>query len=396
MLAYLRQLGAVVRGNGVQVTAELEFIDDIHPAPPPEKPVDLSDIVPLENRLAPGVYFNLDEDTYHSAFGLSYSGIKDFRTSPLTWWAKSPLNPRQAEVLEEITPTDAKELGKAFDARIICGKAYFDAHFVSEISLADYPGALKTMDDLKGWLEERGLKKTGKTKQELIDRALEADSTVKIWDAILDGYRKQHEGKTFLDPKWFGKIEMAAALIEGHPYLAKALTGGAPQVSVVWNCPDTGIPCRSRFDYLKARVIVDLKTLLPRDNMPLDNCIGREIGHRKYYVQAAFYAQAAAQIPRFIKSGQVYGDAPTGLLDALVKHPDKEWLWLFQLKGPAPVARGVSLPKTSNLWRLGEMEIDNAKHAFRACLEKYGALPWVDPEPIQSLDDANVPAWALI
>jgi hypothetical protein len=374
-----------------------DMIDDVHAAPPPETPVDLAALgLPAERILQPGIYFGLDEDTYHGAFGLSYSGIKDFRVSPYLWWSKSPLNPRLDKVLaEENGSSEARTLGHAFDARIICGREYFDQRFVTDLVHADHPDSLRTVDDLKGWLESKGLPKSGKTKDELIDRAIGHDANVRIWDAILDGYQKQHAGKTFLSADWMEKIELAAALIEKHPELSKALKGGAPQVSIVWNCEKTGIPLRARYDYLKQKLIVDLKTFDARGDLPLENAIGKEIGFRKYHIQAAMYVEAAAQIPRFIKGGQVYGDAPDGFLDLLARHPKKGFGWIFQIKGPAPQAFGYILPEQSMLWNIGSVEIDNAKHAFRACIDRFGADPWIDTTGFRNLDDCLIPAWSL-
>ncbi len=370
---------------------------DINPDPPPPEPiVDLEALgVPLKNRLSPGVYFDLDEETYHSAFALSYSGIKDFRVSPFLWWSKSSLNPRLDKVQAEEKFSEAKTLGQAFDARIICGKDYFSARYVPALTHADHPDSLRTMDDLKSWLETKGLPKTAKTKAELIDRAIAADPTVRIWDAILDGYTQENAGKTFLDADWVERIELAAALIEKHPELSKALQGGAPQVSVIWNCERTGVPCRARFDYLKQKLIVDLKTLEARGDMPLENAIAKEIGFRKYYIQAAMYREAAAQIPALIKGGQVSGTAPAGFLEALTRHPDKQFGWIFQIKGIAPQAFGYILPESSMLWAIGETEVDNAKHSFRDCIDRFGADPWIDPTGFRNLDDTAVPAWSL-
>ncbi len=373
------------------------MLTDINPEPPPPEPrFDLSAIIAPDKILAEGVYFDLPEDIYHGSFGLSYSGIKHLRISPYDWWVRSPLNPNQAAVQAEESSTVALEMGAAFDARIICGREYFYQHYGPTISAADYPDALRTSSDMEKWLEARGLPKTAKSKALLIQRILSVDPTVQSWDQLEEGYTQAHKGKKLISQDLIDRIELATAMIEKHPELSQALTGGAPQVSVVWYCEKTGVLCRSRFDYLKPKVIVDLKTLQPREGSPLESSIGREIGHRKYYIQTSYYLEAAANIPRLIKEGKVYGKAPPALLDALVKHPAKEWLWIFQLKGVAPVAKGRLLSHQSNLMQLGTIEVDNAKHLFRACLDKYGALPWVDPEPIKAMDDADVPAWALI
>ena len=50
-------------------------------------------------------------------------------------------------------------LGHAFDARIICGREYFDQRFVTDLVHADHPDSLRTVDDLKGWLESKRLAK---------------------------------------------------------------------------------------------------------------------------------------------------------------------------------------------------------------------------------------------
>ncbi len=287
-------------------------------------------------------------------------------------------------------------MGKAFDARIVCGKEYFYSKYVPAISPADYPNCLRTMDDMRKWLEDAGLPKTGRNKDELINRIITADPRVQIWEAIEEGYRDLHKGKEMLDFKLIEKIEMAAAMIERHPELSKAFSGGAPQVSVVWYCEKTGVLCKMRLDYLKARLITDLKTLQPRDDQPLEMQIGKEIGYRKYYIQAAFYKEGASKIPGFLKAKQFSGNPDPALVEALIKHPEKEWLWIFQLKGAAPVAKGRILRPDSHVMNLGNIECDNAKHLFRECLERWGALPWVDPEPIRAMDEADIPAWSLM
>ena len=88
------------------------------------------------------------------------------------------------------------------------------------------------------------------------------------------------------------KIELAAALIERSPRTVQGAEGRRAQVSIVWNCEKTLIPLRARFDYLKQKLIVDLKTFEARGDLPLENAIGKEIGFRKYHIQAAMYVEA--------------------------------------------------------------------------------------------------------
>ncbi len=357
--------------------------------------LDLSSIVPADKMLPAGIHFGLDEDAYHASFGLSASGIKHLRVSALDWWARSCLNPNLAEVLEEEGDTEAKAVGRAYDVRIISGRDEFYRRYAPAIDRADHPDALDTMDELRGWLAERSLKTSAKRKAELIDRVLEADPSAKIWDAIQDGYRKQHDGKEFLSPQLIQKIEVAARMIESHPQLSKAFSGGAPQVSVIWDCPVIGVRCKARFDYLKSKALVDLKTLANTQGLPIENAISREIGYRKYHHQAWWYRDAARNIVEFVKSGRVFGDADKTFLKSLAADHEKTWMWVFQLKGVAPVAKGRVLPETSMLWNIAQAECESAKQTFRLNLETYGADPWVDVESIKPIDDANVPPWSL-
>lgn len=357
--------------------------------------INLSGIVPPEKLPECGVYFGYDEDAYHGAFGLSASGIKLLRISPLDWWARSPLNPNLAAVMEEEGDKEVFQIGRAYDTRIISGKEAFYSHYAPAISKSDYPDALDTSDDMKDWLGERGLKKTAKRKSELIERILDAEPTAKIWDAIQDGYRKQHEGKEFLDAKLISKIEIAARMIEGHPLLFKAFTGGSPQVSIFWDCPSIGVRCKARLDYLKAKAIIDLKTYGNPQGKPPEIGIPREIASRKYHVQAAMYVEAVSYIPQFIAEGRVFGDVDKQFLQSLKAAHSKTCMWVFQAKGVAPFARGYIIPQESNAFTIGQQEIETAKMTFRKHLEKYGALPWIDDTPIQTLDDAAIPPWAF-
>src|SRR3546814_14526079 len=63
------------------------------------------------------------------------------------------------------------------------------------------------------------------------------------------------------------------SMIEKHPDLSKAFSGGHPEVSIFWQDEQTGISCKARLDYLKARAIVDLKTFSNPLSKPIDKAI---------------------------------------------------------------------------------------------------------------------------
>jgi hypothetical protein len=341
-----------------------------------------------------GVYFGLPEEQYHAAFALSSSSIKHLRVTGLDFWSRSALNPNLEDVQEDEADSEAKILGTAYHTRIVSGKQAFAATFAPEIDVKDFPNALRTVEELKAELRQRGLKLTG-TKSVLVETLLADDPTIQVWDLIQYDYEARHAGKWFLPQKYLSKIEIAAAMIEKHPTLCKAFSGGAPEVSVFWIDRTHGVPCKARLDYLKPSAIVDLKSFGNVQNKPLDIAIPREIASRKYHVQGAMYDEGASHIADFIKQERVFGSADPGLVAGLARNLPKTWLWVFQMKGPAPVARGITLPREGMLFRIGQAEVENAKQAFRANWEKYGSDPWVDDTPITALDDAAVPPWAI-
>ncbi len=74
----------------------------------------------------------------------------------------------------------------------------------------------------------------------------------------------------------------------------------------------------------------------------------------------------------------------------------KTFLFVFQVKGPAPVAIGRVFPAQSMIFQAAQAEIDTLKMTYKTCLDKYGPdVPWVDDGTIEMFQDDDVPPWAL-
>jgi hypothetical protein len=104
-----------------------------------------------------GVYFGLDEYQYHSALALSASGIKSLRVSTLDWYMRSPLNPLPRDEEER----EARIIGRAYHRRICEGRAAFEASYYSALDPAQYPGALRTNEELARRSNGRGARSRG-------------------------------------------------------------------------------------------------------------------------------------------------------------------------------------------------------------------------------------------
>lgn len=341
--------------------------------------------VPFE----PGVHFGLDDDLYHAVPALSNTGIKNLLVSPTDFWARSWMAPRPDDEPEE---AEHFKVGKAFDKRIVEGSETFYGAYYEALSPDDYPKAIHTADDIKEALEKCGVKPKGRKKTDWAAQLADADPSVQIWDQLKGQHEARHAGKTPLGRKLIERIEIAAAMIEKHPDLSKAFTGGMPQVSIFWVCPQTGVPMKARLDYLKPRAIVDLKTFANRRGMPIDRAIAYEIAAYRYHIQCAVYHEAVEQIPALVKAGKVVGTVDRGFLDAVVKGKDRKFLFVFQQKGIAPVARGKILPKL-NVFDIARIQVNDAKRKFVECVETFGPEHWIDTAGVEEIDDTSIPSF---
>jgi hypothetical protein len=339
-----------------------------------------------------GVFFGLDEADYHSALALSSSGIKSLRVSTLDWYMGSPLNLLAPDDGE----TEARIVGRAYHRRICEGRAAFDANYHAALDPKQYPNALRTSEELCAAIARAGgpVKRVrGLRKAQLIELLLTLDPRAMIWDQLLTDHARRAAGKIMLPLPVIQQIEVAARMIEAHPQLSKAFSGGAPEVSVFWTDPETGVPCKCRFDYLKPRAIIDLKSFEAR-GLPLDKAIARAVALYKYNIQAAFYLRGAEAARRLIAEGRVFGDADRRLVRAVRDADERTFLFVFQAKGVAPVARGKVLAPGSVL-DIGNMEIEQALYLWARCWSVFGDEPWVDVSDITTFEDTEFPAFLV-
>jgi hypothetical protein len=339
--------------------------------------------------MEPGIYFGFPEDLYHQAFALSASGIKSMRISTLNYWVDSALNPAR-----EQRDTSALREGKAYHKRIIEGKSAFDALFAPALDPADHPDALRTNEQLVAALDSFGIRVPKTTrKDDLIAKLADVDPAAKIWALIERRHQERYPGREFLSAEVVRRIEVAAAMIENHPQLSKAFTGGMGEVSVFWTDPESGVPFKCRFDYLKPIAVVDLKSMANINGIPIKRAIALAVAAHSYHIQAALYLRGAEQARRLAREGRVSGEVDRGFVKGLVDMTAPfTFLFVFQQKGPAPVARGRVMREGSAL-DIGRIEIAEATQKFIRCWESFGADPWVDIEDIDSFDDLEFPAY---
>jgi hypothetical protein len=311
-----------------------------------------------------GIIHEMPFDDYLAVEALDFSLAKWMLASPLDCWARSWLNPNK-----EDADSPAMTNGRAMHCRVIEPET-FARSYVPKLDPADYPLALRTVDDMKEACRRLELK-VGGNRADLVERLKPHDDVV-MWDDIVSEYGRENAGAEFLDRGTLSDIEIAAKMIEAHPQLSKCFKGGSPEVSVFWKDGETGTPMKCRIDYLKPKAICEYKTFNNIYGKSVDRAIFGAIASGRYQIQAVFQKEG---------------------LKACGDIAERQFLWVFQAQGIAPVARGHILSEGA-LYQAAIAQYQYCVREFARCLEVYGADPWVDPQDIQFLDDMLIPAYA--
>lgn len=354
--------------------------------------------------ITPGLYFGMPEDIYHAIPALSSSGMKNILVSPPDFYFNSWLNPLKDEDAEDEDAKEWRRFGRASHTRILEGKAVFDTLYCIEFLAPE--GCLDTVADLKRYCTENAIDTKGSSKwgkADWIAAVKFSNPAALIYDVEKEKYYQETGGKIQLTSKEMRRIEIAATMIEKHPELCHAFTGGYAEVSVIWF--ENGLWFKARFDYLKPRAIVDLKTFTNKQNKPIDGPHGGILYHAmaglKYHIQVGHYTNGALWAARFAAGdgpittyGQRHTPTPE-FLKELSEHKDgHEFYFVFQKKGGAPLARGKKFRPNLGMMDCARASIAQAIESFKFCFDRYGSGVWIDETPITDFEDHLFPAYA--
>lgn len=414
-----------------------DILDRTDPTPKPEVkpfvPAVLEGTPPLPE---PGIYFGVPEETYHAWPALSSHGIKDMAASPMLFWAKR-------EWLSEIARKDAARpvnpgtaltrlIGKAYHARILEGAEAYAARFACALNPEDCKGALESTDEIKAAIAALGDKPISKV-EEVLPNASEYESQTFMRPARKDDWIAQLElldkarrfkilarlqsdhgllnaGKQFLPFDAHEQIEISAKFIEADPSAKHAVTGGYPEVSLIWFDEATGVPMKARIDYLKLKAVVDLKTMASDNGKTPETAIARAIATYGYNYQPRVYVEGVSAVKKLIRED---GGGPLGPIvswdgtASADKHGARlEWaakwatitdepdFWfLFQAKPPAPITRLVRYPLGGTTNMITGDIVRSAQRKFLEFSERYGTEPWLDLAEPYNIADEDIPAY---
>lgn len=359
-----------------------------------------------------GLYFGLPEEDYHSIPALSSTGLKNMLISSPDFYFNSWLNPLREEDQEDGENKEWRKFGKASHTRILEGKTVFDSLYCVEFIAPE--GCLDTISDMKKALDDLGVPAQSKWKKaDYIAAVMAVNPNALIFDVQKERYFRETNGRIQLTQREMRRIELAAAMIEKHPELQYCFRGGHPEVTVIWSeqriNPGNGeivtLWFKARIDYLKPRVITELKTFTNKRGKPIDGPTGgvlyETMAGLKYHIGVRFYVSAIQKAVMFANqnmtttySVQRFGPAP-GFLAELAKASSHEFFFVFQKKGGAPLARGKRFGAKLRMMEQAEISINRAIELFIENYALYGSEIWVDNTPITEFEDDKFPIYAL-
>lgn len=317
-------------------------------------PVPAAEASALPAPLADGIYFGLDEKTYHADLALGSTDMKRLYYSPADYWFESGLNPLREDDESKVTPALLR--GRAVHRFVLEGR---DA-FLSEYAPTEFPGNIKAGKDEREAIAARGM--------------------------------------IPLPRKDYDRVLQSGTMIRANRYLAEAFSDGRSEVSVFWTderVPGSPIRKKARFDFLKWGGIVDLKSITNTMGIEFPRCCRNAIAQRDYPIQAVHYCEGRQTMAAHVAAGRVYGEHDADWLTAVAQKEKFAFTWVFWQAEGAPLTWGAPLSYPDNpIFDVARNFARRADENYRACMQVFGLHePWVSAEPLAELDISDLPAW---
>lgn len=297
-----------------------------------------------------GIYFGLNEDTYHADPALGSTDLKRLLASGPDYYWHSRMNPLRPK--DTVTP--ARLFGRAVHKIVLEGRESFEALYV------------RRPDDLA--------RLTAK------ERAVLAPN-----------------GQDVLDGEDYDRILVAGALITKNPDLATAFSGGMPEASVFWtetNSDGFTYRLKSRFDYLKVRGIGDLKSIRNTRGIEFPAACRRAIADWRYDVQACHYLRARTLIAAMVAAGRLFGDHDPAFMQAVAASEEHAFQFVFFQATDAPITWSTAISHGNPMLEYAGADIARALLTYRRFMDAFGPdQMWVLQEPVNELDVGEMPAW---
>ena len=370
-------------------------------------------------RLLPdGVFLNLPASDYFAQGRMGSSDWIRIHKTGAGWWWGSHLNPDRVE-----KKTKALTYGSALHAIMLEGVGAYEAMFAVEPNPLDFPGLLKTVDDIKARLEKEGFSLAGTSKFAKDDWLGEAAAKlpdVPCWGNLYEEFQVRVGRRTIIssaedrtlrlmhkvavDPTRTDNAAVRKLLVNtnDHPALA--------EVTVLSTID--GIRRRWRMDRMYPAVTMDLKSVGQWRGRPLAYEVGQVLAQNCWDLQFADYHIGRTEAYRLISEGKLFGgtlEQRRYIQQIAEENATWDWVWLAYGKpdaNSAPILLPLwadswapidpykpdEPPRPSDLRQYGLNKLEKAIAFYRRAVAEFGLHePWARVEPLHYIDQDREP-----
>jgi hypothetical protein len=318
---------------------------------------------------APQIAATMSESEYRAIPALSQSGMKDLAVSPYRFWYLN-INPNRPERKE----TPEMQFGSAMHCAVLQPKD-FQKRYACEV---DAPkDCLETMDDLRAFIRSKGATPKGTKKAEAIAQVQSIEPEAPILDVLKAAHLKTHAGKVILSRSDWQRVNRATNSLRSEPRVEEILSVGEPEVPLFVDDPDTGVPLKGRLDWLRPKLILDLKSFTQKRDKSIDKSITDAIFYEGYYRQAYFYSK-------------LRGWPETWDGDFVIAFVESEEPHEVRLRSLRPKSFG----NVNLYWQKALLETRALIRSYADCLKEFGGRPWRYAQDINPLVDEEMPGLA--
>lgn len=262
-----------------------------------------------------GIYFGMDDETYHGDPALSHSGMTKLLISWPDFWVNSSLNPQR----KKFEATAAMEFGKQSGMLLTQPKVFHQTYNTHGRSNPTSKG---------NWLS-----------------SVQWQKLTESIDAIID-------------------VKIAAAHFQD----------GYAEVAVFWHDPDTGIMLRVKFDFLRTFGIIDVKRIKAMDDWTIGNAVRDQGLDIQNYLYLEGMKAARRMLLEMGKDGRVQLASAQKVdphwLEEFAHDTDVMFRFLFQRSTPPYIWDFVELEEDALIE--GTNSVHAAIQRYKAGLQMFG------------------------
>lgn len=316
----------------------------------------------------------VDREEYDKVRALSYSGMKDLAVSPYRYWYRW-INPERPE--REETP--ALRFGNALHCAVLERDEY-PYRYCRELVAAEIDGCLVTIEDIRGWIRDKGFTPKGTRKAEVIAQAQGIDWQVPIFDVIESQFNEENKGKSVLSADEWDRVDGASKALLNEPALWPVLEIGRSEVCFVVDHPE-GVKLKARMDWITPVLTLDIKTFSQQSGKSIDKCVNDALFYEGYFDQAYMYS-----LVRSLAEGNA---SKSGAQTA-----KPHWCAFVESDKPHEVRLRALRPKNAgevNLyWEQSRARCSALISSYKWHWDTYGENPWRSAQDVHTVADQDI------